>query len=93
MLKNIKILLKADWQGWGNGLKRGGETWRKGVLKGIGYLIFIVALAVLGNTVFSHLRGIEAKPRTAVGRYQWFHGVRTYCYCKRVNGEFTKKSV
>ena len=62
MLRNIKILLKADWQGWGNGLKRGGETWRKGVLKGIGYLIFIVALAVLGNTVFSHLRLIEAKP-------------------------------
>lgn len=67
MLKNIKILLKADWQGWGNGLKRGGETWRKGVLKGIGYLIFIVALAVLGNTVFSHLRFIEAKPTLLLG--------------------------
>ena len=67
MLRNIRILLKADWQGWGNGLKRGGETWRKGVLKGIGYLIFIVALAVLGNTVFSHLRFIEAKPALLLG--------------------------
>ena len=67
MLKNIKILLKADWQGWRNSLKRGGETWRKGVLKGIGYLIFIVALAVLGNTLFSHLRFIEAKPTLLLG--------------------------
>ena len=67
MLKNIKILLKADWQGWGNSLKRGGETWRKGVLKGIGYLIFIVALSVLGNSLFSHLRFTEAKPPLLLG--------------------------
>ena len=67
MLKNIKILLKADWQGWGNSLKRGGETWRKGVLKGIGYLIFIVALSVLGNSLFSHLRLTEAKPTLLLG--------------------------
>ena len=67
MLKNIKILLKADWQGWGNSLKRGGETWRKGVLKGIGYLIFIVALSVLGNSLFSHLRFTEAKPTLLLG--------------------------
>ena len=67
MLKNIKILLKADWQGWGNSLKHGGETWRKGVLKGIGYLIFIVALSVLGNSLFSHLRFTEAKPTLLLG--------------------------
>ena len=67
MLKNIKILLKADWQGWRNSLKRGGETWRKGVLKGIGYLIFIVALAVLGNSLFSHLRFTEAEPALLLG--------------------------
>ena len=67
MLKNIKILLKADWQGWGNGLKRGGETWRKGILKGIGYLIFIVALSVLGNSLFSHLRFTAAKPTLLLG--------------------------
>ncbi|MXV72775.1 hypothetical protein F4Z99_00685 [Candidatus Poribacteria bacterium] len=67
MLKNIKILLKADWQGWGNSLKRGGETWRKGVLKGIGYFIFIVALSVLGNSLFSHLRYTEAKPALLLG--------------------------
>ena len=62
MLKNIKILLKADWHGWGNSLKHGGETWRKGVLKSIGYLVFVVALSVLGNSLFSHLRSAEADP-------------------------------
>lgn len=67
MLRNIKILLKADWQGWRNSLKRGGETWRKGVLKGIGYLIFIVALAVLGNSLFSHLRLTKAEPALLLG--------------------------
>ena len=67
MLKNIGILLKADWQGWVNNLKHGGETWRKGVLKGIGYLVFIVALSVLGNALFSHLRIIEAKPTLLLG--------------------------
>ena len=67
LIKNIKVLLKADWQGWVNNLKRGGETWRKGVLKGIGYLIFIVALSVLGNSLFSHLRFTEAKPTLLLG--------------------------
>ena len=67
MLKNIGILLKADWHGWVNNLKHGGETWRKGVLKGIGYLVFIVALSMLGNALFSHLRLIEAKPMLLLG--------------------------
>ena len=67
MLKNIKVLLKADWQGWGNSLKHGGETWRKGVLKGIGYLVFVVALSVLGNSLFSHLRSAEANPTLLLG--------------------------
>ena len=62
MLKNIKVLLKADWHGWVNSLKHGGDTWRKGVLKGVGYLIFVVALSVLGNSLFSHLRLTEANP-------------------------------
>ena len=62
MLKNVTILLKADWQGWLNGLKYGGEAWRKVALKGIGYLVFIVALSVLGNSLFTHLRLTEAAP-------------------------------
>ena len=56
------ILLKADWQGWLNGLRYGGEAWRKAALKGIGYLVFIVALSVLGNSLFTHLRLTEADP-------------------------------
>ena len=62
MLKNIKILLKADGQGWLNSLKHGGEAWRKGILKGIGYLVFIAALSVLGSSLFTHLRLTEAEP-------------------------------
>ena len=62
MLKNVTILLKADWQGWLNGLRYGGEAWRKVALKGIGYLVFIVALSVLGNSLFRHLRLTEAEP-------------------------------
>ncbi len=62
MLKNIKTLLKADWQGWMNSLKQGGETRRKGVLKIIGYLVFIAALSVLGSSLFTHLRLTEAEP-------------------------------
>ena len=62
MLKNVTILLKADWQGWLNGLRYGGEAWRKAALKGIGYLVFIVALSVLGNSLFRHLRLTEAEP-------------------------------
>ncbi len=67
MLKNIKVLLKTDWQGWVNSLKRGGETRRKGVLKGVGYLVFVVALSVLGNSLFSHLRLTEADPTLLLG--------------------------
>ena len=67
MLKNIKVLLKADWHGWVNSLKRGGETWRKGVLKGVGYLVFVVALSILGNSLFSHLRLTEANPTLLLG--------------------------
>ena len=67
MLKNIKVLLKADWQGWGNSLKHGGETWRKGVLKGVGYLVFVIALSVLGTSLFSHLRTAEADSTLLLG--------------------------
>ena len=67
MLKNIKVLLKADWHGWVNSLKHGGETWRKGVLKGVGYLVFVVALSVLGNSLFSHLRLTAANPTLLLG--------------------------
>ena len=67
MLKNIRILLKADYQGWVNNLKHSGETWRKGVLKGIAYLVLIIALSVLGNSLFSHLRLTEANPELVLG--------------------------
>ncbi len=62
MLKNVIILLRADLQGWLNGLRRGGEARRRAALKGIGYLVFIVALSVLGNSLFTHLRLTEAEP-------------------------------
>ena len=62
MLKNIIILLIADGHGWLNSLKHGGETRRKGILKGIGYLVFIAALSVLGSSLFAHLRLTEAEP-------------------------------
>ncbi len=62
MIKKVKILLKADGQGWLNSLKYGGEARRKGILKGIGYLVFITALSVLGSSLFTHLRLTEAEP-------------------------------
>lgn len=62
MSRNVIILLRADLQGWLNGLRYGGEAWRKAALKGVGYLIFIVALSVLGNSLFTHLRLTEAEP-------------------------------
>ena len=62
MIKKVKILLKADGQGWLNSLKYGGEARRKGILKGIGYLVFITALSVLGSSLFTHLRITEAEP-------------------------------
>ncbi len=64
MLKNIKILLKADCNAWLNSFKHDRQALRKGVLKGIGYLIFIVALSVLGYTLFSHLRSADAPSQT-----------------------------
>ena len=67
MLKNIKVLLKADYQGWVNNFKHSGETWRKGVFKGISYLILIVALSILGNSLFSHLRLTDAEPALLLG--------------------------
>ena len=67
MLKNIKVLLKADLQGWLNGIKHGGEAWRKTALKCIGYLVFVVALSVLGNSIFTHLRLTEAQPALVLG--------------------------
>lgn len=67
MLKNIKILLKADWQGWLNSLKYSREAWRKGILKGIGYLVLVVALSVLGSSLFRHLRLTEAEPTLVLG--------------------------
>ncbi|MDE0637289.1 MAG: hypothetical protein OXI43_15745 [Candidatus Poribacteria bacterium] len=62
MLENIKILLKADCLGWLNSLKHDKQAWRKSVLKGIGYLIFIVALSVMGYSLFMHLRSTDAPP-------------------------------
>lgn len=62
MLRNVTILLKADLQGWLNGLRHSGAAWRKAALKGIGYLVFIVALSLLGNSLFTHLRLTEAEP-------------------------------
>ena len=67
MLKSIKILLKADYHGWVNNLKHSEETWRKGVLKGIAYLVLIVALSVLGSSLFSHLRLTGADPALLLG--------------------------
>ena len=67
MLKNVTILLRADLQGWLNGLRYDGEAWRKAALKGIGYLVFIVALSVLGNSLFTHLRLTEAEPTLLLG--------------------------
>ena len=62
MLRNVTILLKADLQGWLNGLRHSGAAWRKAALKGIGYLVFIVALSILGNSLFTHLHLTEAEP-------------------------------
>ncbi len=56
MLNIIKILIKADCNAWLNNFRFNKETWRKSILRGAGYLIFIVALSVLGLTLFSHLK-------------------------------------
>ena len=56
MLNIIKILIKADCNAWLNSFKLDRQTWRKSILRGFGYLIFIVALSVFGRTLFSHLQ-------------------------------------
>ncbi len=56
MLNIIKILIKADCNAWLNNFRFNKETWRKSILRVAGYLIFIVALSVLGLTLFSHLQ-------------------------------------
>ena len=61
-LTPTKILTKAAWVGWRNTLKGHPETRRRQLLKGIGYLIFIVALSLLGHSIFKHLRLTEANP-------------------------------
>lgn len=60
VLTPTKILLKADWQGWLNSFKHHRETQRKLLLKLLGYLVFIVALSVLGNSIFTHLQLMDA---------------------------------
>ena len=72
MLKNIKILLKADCYAWLNSFKHDRQAWRKSILKGIGYLIFIVALSVLGYTLFSHLRSSDAPSQTLLNMINGF---------------------
>ena len=67
MLRNVTILLRADLQGWLNGLRGGGEAWRKAALKGVGYLVFVAALSVLGNSLFTHLRLTAAEPTLLLG--------------------------
>ncbi len=56
----MKILIKASWQAWLNGLKY--QPQRKQFFKFIGYLIFVVVLSALGNEIFTHLRLSEASP-------------------------------
>ena len=45
-----------------NSLKHGGTARRMNVLKCIGYLVLIVALSMLGSSLFTHLRLTEAEP-------------------------------
>ncbi len=61
-LTPTKILIKAALQGWRNTLKGHSETRRRHLLKGIGYLIFIVALSMLGHSIFKHLQLTNADP-------------------------------
>ncbi len=58
--KNTKTLLRADYQAWLNSFTKDGQVWRKNVFKGIGYLVFIVALSFLGYSLFKHLRSNNA---------------------------------
>lgn len=60
MFRHITVLLKADCYAWWNSLKHDKQAWRKNIFKVIGYLIFIASLSVLGWTLFSHLRKIDA---------------------------------
>ncbi|MCY4404068.1 MAG: hypothetical protein OXD54_16005 [Candidatus Poribacteria bacterium] len=67
MLRHIKILLIADYRAWLNSFKHDRQAWRKGVFKCIGYLFFIVALSVLGWSLFSFLRTTDAPSQTTLG--------------------------
>lgn len=67
MLRNVTILLRADWQGGLNSFRYERETGRKIALRVIGYLVFIIALSVLGNSVFRYLRLTEAAPTLLLG--------------------------
>ena len=60
MFRHITVLLKADYYAWWNSLKHDKHAWRKNIFKVVGYLIFIASLSVLGWTLFSHLRKIDA---------------------------------
>lgn len=60
MFRHITVLLKADCYAWWNSLKHDKQAWRKNIFKVIGYLFFIASLSVLGWTLFSHLRKIDA---------------------------------
>ena len=60
MLRNIRILLKADCYAWWNSLKHDRQAWRKNIFRAIGHLIFIASLSILGWTLFSHLHKTDA---------------------------------
>lgn len=60
MLRNIRILIKADCYAWWNSLRYDKQAWRKSIFKAIGYLVFITSLSVLGWTLFSHLQRNDA---------------------------------
>ncbi len=60
MLRNIRILIKADCCAWWNSLRYDKQAWRKSIFKAIGYLVFITSLSVLGWTLFSHLKKDDA---------------------------------
>ena len=58
MLRNIRILIKADCCAWWNSLRYDKQAWRKSIFKAIGYLVFITSLSVLGWTLFPHLKEV-----------------------------------
>ncbi len=56
MRSAMTILLRADLQGWANGFRYGRDAWRRVVLKGLGYLVCIIALSLVGHSLFTQLR-------------------------------------